>query len=117
MLLQTWIAPLQPDPSDAVFAALADPTRRGLFAALCRGGEQNVAALTRAAGVSQSVVSRHLGVLTRAGLVTETRQGRETRVSPRPEGLAPLADWTRAMQAFWDDRLDALETLLRRIDR
>lgn len=103
------------DPA-ALFNALADPTRRGLFAALCRGGEQNVATLTRAAGVSQPVVSRHLGVLVRAGLVTETRAGRETRVQARPEGLAPLGDWTREMQSYWEGRLDDLEKLLRRMD-
>ena len=107
----------RPDQHSALFHALSDPTRRALFESLCRGGECNVAALTRGAGVSQPVVSRHLGVLARAGLVDETRVGRETRLRARPEALAPLAHWTVQMRAFWEARVDALEHLLRRMDQ
>ena len=53
---------MQPGP-DTVFKALADPTRRALFERLCREGERTVAVLTSGAGVSQPVVSKHLGVL------------------------------------------------------
>lgn len=105
------------DPRDALFHALSDPTRRGLFESLCRSGEQNVAALTRAAGVSQPVVSRHLRVLGAAGLVTERRVGRETRVAPQPAALAPLTDWSAAMHDFWTGRIDRLEDLLNRMDQ
>lgn len=105
------------DPQDILFHALSDPTRRRLFEQLCREGEQNVARLTRAAGVSQPVVSRHLGVLARAGLVAEARIGRETRVTPRPQALAPLQDWTVTMRDFWAARIDALEDLLKRMDQ
>ena len=106
-----------PPSHDALFAALADPTRRGLFEQLCRGGERTVHALTARAGVSQPAVSRHLGVLKRAGLVLDRRAGRETHYSARPEALAPLTDWTDRMTGFWQGRFDAIEDLLKRMDR
>lgn len=101
---------------DAIFRSLADPTRRALFERLCREGEVTVGALTEKAGVSQPVVSRHLGVLKAAGLVRGRPDGRQTHYSARLSALAPLLDWTSEMTAFWEHRFDRLEDLLRRID-
>ena len=56
---------------DTLFRTLADPTRRAIFERLCREGEKTVGALTARAGVSQPVVSKHLGVLKQAGLVRD----------------------------------------------
>lgn len=105
------------EPHDALFRALADPTRRGLFERLCRDGEQTVAALTAQAGVSQPAVSKHLSALKRAGLVRDRRQGRETHYGARPGTLAPLLDWTARMAGFWESRFDDLEDLLKRMDQ
>ena len=58
--------------TDHVFAALSDPTRRAIFEHLARDGEQNVRALTARAGVSQPAVSKHLGILKHARLVSLT---------------------------------------------
>lgn len=102
-----------PDP---LFRSLADPTRRALFERLCREGELTVSALTSGAGVSQPVVSKHLAQLKEAGLVEARPAGRQTHYRARPAALRPLFDWTREMSGFWDDRLDALENLLRRMD-
>ncbi len=102
---------------DILFATLADATRRGLFERLCREGEQTVHALTAQAGVSQPAVSKHLGVLKRAGQVLDRREGRETHYSARPGALAPLADWTDRMTDFWRSRFDGLEDLLKRMDQ
>ncbi|MGE0712121.1 MAG: ArsR/SmtB family transcription factor [Planctomycetota bacterium] len=107
------VSPVPVAPTDA-FAALACPTRRGLFEHLVRGGEQNVRALTARAGVSQPAVSKHLAVLTRAGLVCARPEGRQTFYSARPSGLKPVADWLEGYAAFWDERLDRLEGLLNR---
>ena len=74
-------------------------------------------ALTDRAGVSQPAVSKHLRVLKLAGLVRGRREGRETHYSARPQGLAPLIDWMARYGAFWRDRFDRLETLLRRMDQ
>src|ERR1700733_4715256 len=106
-----------PVPSDALFKALADPTRRAIFERLSRDGEQTVWALTAQAGVSQPAVSKHLGVLKLAGLVRDRREGRETHYSAQPEGLAPLIDWMSLYGAFWRERFDKLEDLLNRMDQ
>ena len=106
-----------PDARDALFRTLADPTRRALFERLCREGEQTVGALTARAGVSQPAVSKHLGVLKLAGLVSDRPDGRQTHYSARPDALAPLVDWTREMAGFWEGRMDHLEDLLKRMDQ
>ena len=103
--------------NDALFSALADPTRRGIFERLCREGEKTVGALTARAGVSQPVVSKHLGVLKRAGLVRDRHEGRLTHYSAQLGGLSPLIDWTSEMAGFWKSRFDALEDLLKRMDQ
>ena len=102
---------------DHLFAALADPTRRSIFERLSRSGEQSVRVLTAEAGVSQPAVSKHLGVLKKAGLVRDRRAGRETHYSADPKALAPLVDWLSFYATFWSTRLDKLEDLLDRIDR
>jgi DNA-binding transcriptional ArsR family regulator len=106
-----------PNTDDVLFRTLADPTRRGIFERLCREGEQTVAALTARAGVSQPAVSKHLGVLKRAGLVRDRHHGRQTHYSARPDALGPLVDWTSRMAGFWQSRLDGLEDLLKRMDQ
>lgn len=103
--------------ADAIFKALGDPTRRTIFQRLSREGEQTVHALTDFAGVSQPAVSKHLGALKIAGLVRERRQGRETHYSAAPNGLGPLVDWIGFYGAFWRDRIDRLEDLLKRMDQ
>ncbi|GAA3063767.1 metalloregulator ArsR/SmtB family transcription factor [Rhizobium viscosum] len=105
------------DTQDALFRALSDPTRRGIFERLCREGEKTVGALTARAGVSQPVVSKHLAVLKTAGLVRDRHEGRQTHYSAEIKALAPLADWTTEMAGFWESRFDALEDLLKRMDQ
>jgi DNA-binding transcriptional ArsR family regulator len=102
---------------DDLFRTLADPTRRALFERLSRDGELTVRLLTDHSGVSQPAVSKHLGVLKRTGLVHDRREGRETYYSARPEGLVVLIDWMSYYGAFWRDRFDRLETLLKRMDQ
>lgn len=106
-----------PHAHDVLFRTLADPTRRALFERLCREGEQTVGALTAHAGVSQPAVSKHLGVLRRAGLVRGRPQGRLTHYSAQLGALAPLIDWTSRMAGFWEGRFDDLEDLLKRMDQ
>lgn len=105
------------DAHDMLFRTLADPTRRALFERLCREGEQTVGALTARAGVSQPAVSKHLGVLKHAGLVSDRHAGRQTHYSARLDALAPLVDWTNRMSSFWQTRFDGLENLLKRMDQ
>ncbi|MGE6781685.1 ArsR/SmtB family transcription factor [Ensifer adhaerens] len=102
---------------DAVFRALADPTRRGLFERLCRQGDTTVVGLLADAGVSQPVVSKHLKILKAAGLVHDRHEGRYTYYGARREALATLVDWTTEMSGFWQDRFDDLDDLLKRMDQ
>jgi DNA-binding transcriptional ArsR family regulator len=103
--------------SGNVFTALADPTRRALFQRLSREGELTVRVLTDRSGVSQPAVSKHLRVLKQTGLVKARHKGRQTHYSARPRGLAPLVDWMTFYGSFWQDRLDRLEDLLKRMDQ
>lgn len=107
---------MQPVP-DSLFKALSDPTRRALFERLCRDGEKSVGALTDGSGVSQPVVSKHLGVLRDAGLVRNRQAGRQTHYSADPNALRPLTDWAREMAQFWEGRLNRLDDLLQRMDQ
>lgn len=100
-----------------IFRALSDPTRRAIFERLCREGDQSVHALTAGACISQPAVSKHLGVLRQAGLVSGRQEGRETHYSPEIGALASLIDWTQEMRAFWEHRFDNLEDLLNRMDQ
>ncbi len=103
--------------AEVVFKALGDPTRRAIFERLARDGEQTVHALTDHAGVSQPAVSKHLGVLKHARLVRDRREGRETHYRAQPQALAPLIDWMSLYGvAFWRERFDRLESLLKRMD-
>ena len=103
--------------SDAIFRSLADPTRRALFERLCRDGELTVGVLTAHAGISQPAVSKHLGILKQAGLVRDRHEGRQTHYSAQRGALTPLIDWASQMTAFWEQRFDGLEDLLRRMDQ
>ena len=105
------------DVHDALFRALADPTRRAILERLCRQGEQTVGAMTAEAGISQPAVSKHLGVLKQAGLVRDRHEGRQTHYSAQLGALAPLIDWASQMTAFWQSRFNDLEDLLKRMDQ
>ena len=100
---------------DAVFRALADPTRRSIFEQLTRG-EAPVKDLTARFHVSQPAVSQHLAALRAAGLVSERYQGRMTHYRVRVAGLRPLVGWIEHYQAFWLDRLPKLKALLEEMD-
>ena len=103
-------------PIESVMRALADPTRRAVFERIARSDEITVVELTRGSGVTQGAISQHLKSLKQAGLVAERPEGRNVYYRAQPQGLAPLVDWMRDYGVFWNDRLDALERLLRRED-
>lgn len=96
---------------DAVFAALADPTRRALLARLA-GGEASVGDLARPFAMSQPAISRHLKVLEGAGLITRGRdaQRRPARLNARAM-LAAVA-WLEEFRAFWGANLEQLDNIL-----
>ena len=85
----------------AVFAALAGPTRRGIYEQLMRR-EHTVGELTRLAHVSQPAVSQHLRELRRARLVSDRREGRRRYYQANREGLAELRQY---IETLWNDVL------------
>jgi DNA-binding transcriptional ArsR family regulator len=97
---------------DAVFGALADPTRRGLFERLLAGGPDTATNLVAGLDVSRQAVVKHLQVLADAGLVAPRRQGREVRYAATPEALIDAVGWMAATGAQWDRRLDRLRSRL-----
>jgi DNA-binding transcriptional ArsR family regulator len=93
---------------DAAFAALADPTRRRMLAAL-RGGERSAGEIERALGAPQPAVSKHLKALRLAGLVRMRKDAQRRLYSLDPGPLAELDAWLAPYRRFWGERLDALE--------
>jgi len=100
-------------PLTTVMKTLADPTRRAVFERIAREGEVAATGLVRGSRVSQPAVSQHLRALREAGLVSERRDGRQIYYRIAPKGLAPLIDWLGHYQAFWRERFDDLEKLLK----
>jgi DNA-binding transcriptional ArsR family regulator len=103
-------------PEDRVFQALADPSRRAIFASLMRG-EVAVKDLTARFDISQPAVSQHLAALKDAGLVNARREGRHVYYCAEPRGMKPLLDWLAHYRAFWTEHVDRLERLLDKMDR
>ena len=102
--------------SDAIFRALADPTRRGVFEKLAVGA-MNASELRRGMTISQPAMSQHLAVLRSAGLVSERRDGRFVNYEVDPEGLARIGEWLGRYRAYWPRRIDDLKRLLKDMDQ
>ena len=94
---------------DAIFAALADGTRRSLLEEVARRGETTPTELAAASPVTRQAVAKHLGVLADAGLVEARREGRETRYRPTPEPFSDAIGWMVDVGGRWDARLAALQ--------
>src|SRR4051812_39413263 len=105
---------MPPTPSHAdVFAAVADPTRRAILDRLRRGA---IPAMELADGfrISRPAVSRHLRVLRKARLVTETRDGRQRIYRLTPGPLHDIDAWIESYRAFWQHSLQQLKHHLER---
>lgn len=99
------------DPLSLKFAALADPTRRGILARLAQG-EATVNELAAPFAVSLPAISRHLKVLERAGLITRRRAAQSRPRSLRIEGLNEADEWMDTCRALWEGRIQRLEAHL-----
>jgi DNA-binding transcriptional ArsR family regulator len=99
------------DQLDAVFGALADPTRRSILALLAQG-EATVAELVAPFDVSQPAISRHLKVLEGAGLITRTRRATARLSHLRAEPLREATVWLAGYREYWEESYDRLDELL-----
>ena len=98
---------------DAVFAALADATRRGILVRLGQRGECTVTVLAKPFRISPPAISRHLRLLERARLIERRRTGRIHLIRARSAALKKAQSWLASCAAAWDLQLDALDELLR----
>lgn len=96
------------------FKAIADPNRRRMLDMMFEES-RTVGSLAEALGISQPAASQHMQVLRLAGLVDERVEGRRTFYSVRAVELRTVADWIAKYEAFWTEKLDALETHLARM--
>jgi DNA-binding transcriptional ArsR family regulator len=100
-----------PASLDIVYGAIADPTRRAIISALARA-DRTVGSLAADFPISFNGVSKHVKVLERAGLVSRRVDGREHWLSLEPRRLKAAARWLDEYRVFWEQRLDALESIL-----
>jgi len=102
------------DALSLTFAALADPTRRGILARLAEG-EATVKELAEPFAISLPAISRHLRVLERAGLVNRRRAAQARPTSLRVEALREADTWMETYRAIWEGRIERLDAHLGRI--
>jgi DNA-binding transcriptional ArsR family regulator len=101
----------EPDRLGAMFAALADPTRRAIMERLAAKGELAVGDIAEPFRISAPAISRHLQVLERAGLIERRIERQWRMVRLRREALRPVESWITRQRRHWSDALDRLEAL------
>jgi DNA-binding transcriptional ArsR family regulator len=100
---------------DAVFHALADPTRRQMLRRLAER-ESSIGELAAPFNMTFAGASKHIKALERAGLVRRRIRGRTHLCRLDPAPLANAHEWLRYYEQFWSERLDILEHLLSQAD-
>jgi len=109
-------------PLDALFAALADPTRRQLLERLIHDGPDTATNLVqicqrdRPTPISRQAIVKHLHALVDAGLATPVRSGREVRYTATPEPLTNVVAWLVETSPGWDRRLEKLRARASAVD-
>jgi DNA-binding transcriptional ArsR family regulator len=96
---------------EAVFAAVADPTRRLILERLRASGSvgASITDLSTGLPITRQAVTKHLDLLHAAGLVSYRKQGRERLHELNAAPLQELDDWLKPYEQFWDDRLARLQ--------
>jgi len=97
---------------DRTFAALADPTRRGILASLAQG-ERCVTDLAKPHRMSLPAVSKHLRVLEKAGLIRRQRRGRVHQLALDARPMHEAQQWLAEYRQFWEESLDRLDAYLK----
>ena len=101
---------------DSTFGALSDPTRRAILTRL-RQGSASVLELAEPFKASLPAISKHLGVLERAGLIHRTKEGRVHRLRLVAKPMKDAAEWIECYRAFWEGQLDSLADYLDSLDK
>ena len=98
-----------------VFTAIAHPVRRQILDRLTVGSV-TVTELAEPFDISRPAISQHLSILLQSGLVGKEKRGRENFYSLNPDSLQEVQAWLLKYRAFWNEKLDALEAFLDRMD-
>ena len=101
---------------DAVFAALADPTRRAIIERLSRG-DARVTEVAEPFHMSLNAVSKHIRMLEASGVVERRREGRDHFLSINTRSLDEVDGWIDRTRRYWKERLDDMERLLRELKK
>lgn len=101
----------RPNAHASVFNALADPTRRAVLYCL-RGKDRPALEIARMVRSSPSALSQHMTVLRAAGLVEQSKAGRQRIYRLQATPLKEIADWVFSFEEFWDAKLGALAKYL-----
>lgn len=101
---------------DAVFGALADPTRRAMLERLARG-PATAGELAQPHGISKPAVTKHLRVLENAGLMVRQKHGRFHLCELDPKPMNGANEWIERHRKFWNGRLDSLERYIEKLDQ
>jgi len=104
------------DQLSLTFAALADPTRRAIILRLAQG-EATVNQLAEPFDLQLPTISKHLKVLQRAGLVTQTRKAQWRPCRLEAARLREVAEWAERFRQHWEDSFDRLDSFLEQIER
>jgi DNA-binding transcriptional ArsR family regulator len=102
---------MMPDHLSVTFAALADPTRRAILARLA-DGEATVTELAKPFDLSLPGVSKHLKVLQRAGLITQSRNAQWRPCRLETTRLKEASEWVGEYRRFWDESFQRLDEVL-----
>ncbi len=104
------------DHLSVTFAALADPTRRAILARLSKG-EATVTELAKPFDLSLPGISKHLKVLHRAGLITQSRSAQWRPCRLEGARLKDAADWVGEYRRFWDESFERLDEYLAELQK
>src|ERR1051325_4348088 len=102
------------DQLSVTFAALADPTRRAILTRLAQG-EATVTELAKPFDLSLPGVSKHLKVLQRAGLITQSRSAQWRPCRIESARLKEASDWVGEYRRFWDESFQSLDVVLKQL--
>jgi DNA-binding transcriptional ArsR family regulator len=104
------------DQLSVTFAALADPTRRAILARLSQG-EASVTELAKPFDLSLPGISKHLKVLQRSGLITQSRNAQWRPCRLEGARLKEAADWVGEYRRFWDESFERLDDYLAELQK
>ncbi len=95
-------------PTD-VFSSIAEPRHREVIALLSDGHEYAVNDIVVRMNVGQPAVSKHLGALREAGVVTVVRRGKHRMYRLHADGLKPVYDWVKVFERYWTRQIDQIK--------